>query len=189
MPKFLAFALILTLCLFAGCGSRTASSGPVPSACETLSKESVSSVQGEEVVDATEARSTTGDLTVTQCFYKLRTFSRSVNLEITSGPASSMDAYWNKRFRDRVPSEEEEEERERERESGKNSEDDKGPTGPQAVSGIGDEAFWVASQINGSLFVRRGSAVYRISIGGPEEATSRLDRATALANSFLNKKP
>ena len=180
---FLSFTLIC-------CRSQTASSIPLQSACEILSKDAVAAVQGEQVTDATDSKRTAGDLVVSQCFYKLPTFSKSVSLEITNGPDASIEAYWSKRFRDRKMSEEEEEEeRERELDAGKElTSEEKPPSGPEAVSGLGDEAFWTASQINGALFIRRGTAVYRVSLGGAEDSGAKLEKAQALANSFLNKK-
>ena len=177
---FAAVAAIASL----GCGPRTTS--PVAPACETLSKETVSQVQGEPVLEAKGSQATSGDISISQCFYKLPTFSKSVNLEITQGSAQAIDAYWNKRFRDRALSEEEEEELERDKKEGKAGESK--ASGPEPVSGFGDEAFWTASQINGSLFVRRGTVVYRIGLGGAEDSAAKLDKAKALANSFLNKK-
>ena len=185
----IALALVTT----AACRPAAINSVEVGNACEILSRDSVASVQGEQVLDVTPSRSTSGDLSIGQCFYKLPTYSRSVNLEVTSGPERSINDYWNKRFRDRAPTEEEEEERERQRESGKAVEEEKEKetersSGPQAVSGLGDEAFWVASQINGALFVRKGNAIYRVTLGGADDAAAKLERATTLSKSFLDKK-
>ena len=169
------------------CGQKA--SLPVASACDTLSRETVGQVQGEAVVDIKGSQATSGDISISQCFYKLPTFSKSVNLEVTQGSRDAIDAFWNKRFRDRGMSEEQEEELEREKKEGKTApETDQKQGNPQAVAGLGDEAFWTASQINGALFVRRGNAVYRINLGGAEDSASKLEKATALANSFVNKK-
>ena len=178
---------IFLIALLTGCRSKTA---PVLAACDLLTKESVSSIQGEQVVDATPNQSTSGELRVSQCFYKLPTYSRSVNLEVTSGQAPSIEDFWNKRFREHKVFEEEEEEMERAEKEGRSADIDKEKkaSGPEPVAGLGDEAFWVANQMNGSLFIKRGAAVYRIALGGPEDSTGRLAKATALARSFLDRK-
>lgn len=189
MPRssLTALVVIFAVSIF-GCGQKAAT--PVPLACDTLTRETVAQVQGEQVVDTKASQSGTGDLSVSQCFYQLPTFSKSVNLEVTQGTPAALEAYWDKRFRNRTMSEEEEEELERQQKEGKPAEDDaaKKPAGPQEVEGLGDEAFWIATQISGSLFIRRGSAVYRVNLGGADEPATKLEKAKALANSFLNKK-
>jgi hypothetical protein len=188
MKPFAFFLAVFILTALAGCKQQSITVQP---ACDTLTKESVSSVQGEQVIDATASQTSSGGLSISQCFYKLPTYSRSVNLEITTGPPNGIDEFWKKRFHEYRMSEEEEEELEREKEQGNKASpgaEEKKSSGPQPVSGLGDEAFWVASQINGALFVRKSNAIYRVTLGGPDGSSAKLERATALAKSFLDKK-
>ena len=67
-----------------------ARAGAVPKSatCALLSNEDVKAVQGEEPVDAQGSEHLAGMLSMSQCFYRLPTFSKSINLEVTRAAAS-----------------------------------------------------------------------------------------------------
>ena len=60
---------------------------------------------------------------------------------------------------------------------------------PQPVSGLGDEAFWVADRVTGALYVLHGDIFLRLSVGGVTDEEARLQRARALAESALRRLP
>jgi hypothetical protein len=179
-----------------------------------LSASDLRELQGEEPLDAQGSEHLASTLSTSQCFYRLPTFSKSVNLEVTrAAPGSTADAvreFWRGRFhaeafeareRERERKEEGEHKREeelkRERESGQVREgghDEKEEKGEgveesraRRVAGIGDEAYWYGSQTDGALFVLGKNAVVRIGLGGPEEQAVKIKKATALARKVLKQ--
>jgi hypothetical protein len=57
---------------------------------------------------------------------------------------------------------------------------------PERIRGIGDEAFWMGNKMAGALYVLKGGAYIRISIGGPMDAASK-QRAKALAQKATSR--
>ena len=80
--------------------------------------------------------------------------------------------------------EEREESGEREPEHGE-AEEPKRP--PKRVRGVGDEAFWVGNRLAGSLYVRKGSAVLRVSVGGAGTEEEKIEKSKALAKRALKR--
>ena len=159
-----------------------------------LTSAEIQNIQGEAVASTKPDKRTSGAFLISNCFYTLPTYSKSVSVELMR-PAAGSDAaaskdFWDKRFHSANP-EADEEEAER-AEAAKNSpssdreaEEEKERARPQAVSGLGDEAFWAGSQINGSLYIKRGSDIIRISIGGPDDQSVKIEKAKALGEHVL----
>src|SRR5256714_10018216 len=109
-----------------------ARAGAVPKSvtCALLSNEDVKAVQGEEPADAQGSEHLTGMLSMSQCFYRLPTFSKSINLEVTraapGAQSSAVSDFWRGSFGHPAPEErgkkrerKEEERGEREKEMGR----------------------------------------------------------------------
>jgi len=89
-----------------------------------------------------------------------------------------------------------EEEREREREgksergigseAGREEEEERLSV-PKPVKGVGQEAFWVGNGVIGGLYVLKGDAYIRISIGGAETEAARIEKTKTLARSALKR--
>lgn len=223
----LTLGLLLVACLACGSkgdGAKTQAS-PTPATqqspaeppprsatCQMLSAEDVREVQGEAPQDAQGSEHLVGGLSMSQCFYRLPTFSKSVNVEVIRGEADTEGAalkrFWRERFhpeaieareRERERAEERERELEREKERERASgqvrqgdHDEKEREGeeesrPQRVKGLGEEAYWSGNQITGALSVLTKSAIVRVSLGGPESRDEKIKRASALARKLLNK--
>ncbi len=58
---------------------------------------------------------------------------------------------------------------------------------PEPIAGLGDEAYWTGSQINGTLYVRKKDIIVRLSIGGAEDQPSKIKKARALAEHVLKR--
>jgi len=140
-------------------------------ACEVLTKRDVGAVQGEAFVDA-KLSSRAG---VSQCFYQLSTFTKSVSVDVILDRG---EEYWDQRF------ERDEEEKGKEREEEEEGEE-KHP--PLRVRGVGDEAFWAGGPLAGSLYVRKGDAVLRVSVGGPWSEQEKIVRSKRLASKALRR--
>jgi hypothetical protein len=230
-PKTLPLTLSLLLAACPACapkdgGANTRQATPTPAAqqspapppqqsatCRMLSAEDVREVQGEAPQDAQGSEHLAGGLSMSQCFYRVPTFSKSVNVEVVrAAEGSSADAlkqFWRQRFhpdavearereRERKEESEREHERElkRERESGqvregghkeKEKEGEEEESRPRRVAGLGEEAYWSGNQITAALSVLGKNAVVRISVGGPEGQDEKIKKASALARKLLKQ--
>src|SRR5215204_7317179 len=94
-----------------------AAATPLPrsATCALISDEEVREVQGEAPADAQGSEHSSGALSMSQCFYRLPSFAKSINLEVVragrDAPAGALKEYWRKRFHPEAV-----EKRERERE-------------------------------------------------------------------------
>src|ERR1700755_2776684 len=132
-PKTMTVTLALLLFACLACASKEGGArtqgAPTPAApeqspapppqsatCRMLSSEDLREVQGEEPQDAQGSEHLSGGLSMSQCFYRLPTFSKSVNLEVIRPAEGSTDdalkEFWRKSFH---PEAIEARERERER--------------------------------------------------------------------------
>ena len=191
-----------------------APAGAVPKSatCALLSNEEIKAVQGEEPSDAQGSEHLTGTLSMSQCFYRLPTFSKSINLEITrAAPGAQVAAvtdFWRGSFgraaveeREQKREKEERDEREREKESererasggvregghaeeSEHGDEDEGPR-PQRVAGIGDEAYWSGNPVSATLYVLKKETIIRLSLGGPEDQSVKIKKAKMLAQKVL----
>jgi hypothetical protein len=230
--------LTLLLCvLAAGCGSGGAAQNgnapppaatptPTPAAppaaaapplpksatCALITDEEMKAAQGEAPTDAQGSEHSAEGVSMSQCFYRLPTFARSVSLEVVSAPAGApagaLKEYWRKRFHpDAVEAREQlrrrveearlqrEEELKREREAGqeraggrrrKNREEEHWR--PERVAGLGDEAYWSGNLKMWTLSVLSRDRVVRVTLaGGPDARAENLKRATQLARGALKR--
>ncbi|MFL6256344.1 MAG: hypothetical protein ACJ74T_15170 [Pyrinomonadaceae bacterium] len=187
---------------------------PQSKTCALLSGEELKEVQGEAPTDAQGSEHATGSLSMSQCFFRLPTFSKSINLEVVraaeGAEAGALKEYWRKHFhpeaveaRERARELKEERERERDeelkraraagqvREGGHAEEEKEGDeeedSRPQRVPGLGEEAYLTGNSLNATLFVLKGDAVLRLSVGGAEERSVKLKKAAALAAQALRR--
>ena len=56
---------------------------------------------------------------------------------------------------------------------------------PQKIPGVGDDAYWTSSRVGGALYALKGNAYVRISIGGPSNQATKMNRSKALAQKAL----
>ena len=178
-------------------GSAAQPGGAGADACALLTSEDVRAVQGEPVKESKASRRSDGALAVSQCFFTTATFNKSVSLEVTRGGAGqSARKFWDARFekaREEGGKGEKERERERERErkerekkgEKKGGEEEEEGGLPTPVKGVGDEAYWASSHVNGILYVLKGDAFIRVSIGGADDSATRLKKSKALAQRAL----
>jgi len=120
-----------------------------------------------------------------------------------AGPdAMDPEEFWRERFhqvqehdgkdrdreRDKNKARERDKDRERERvadrKRGEVEEEEEGAP-PQKISGVGEEAYWVGNRIGGALYVLKGDAYLRISIGGPLDQTGKIRKSRILARKAL----
>jgi hypothetical protein len=171
--------------------------GPKIDSCKVLTSDELKSVLGESLKETKASDRADGGFNVSQCFYALPTFSKSVSLSITSSGTRDVREFWKETFH-REESAEKERERKGEKEKGgkeekdrrtetkeRRGEEEEEATPPQKVTGTDDESFWVGSPIGGALYVLKKNIFFRISIGGSDDQKTRLNKSKTLAMKVL----
>jgi hypothetical protein len=161
-------------------------------ACSLLTRREIEEVQGDRLVSQKGSEPGRERFAVSQCFYSLATFSRSISLEVTRrrpGDAESPRAQWKQMFAralDRAKRKEDEAESEGDggRERGRRA-----VARPRGVPGVGDEAFWDGFSVGGGFFVLKGDTYFRLSVGGPDRETVKLEKLKKLARKALARLP
>lgn len=144
-------------------------------ACALLTKEEIQAVQGEAFKETKPSQKSVSGLIVSQCYFELPTPVNSVVLTVTLKAPGGRDPSesWQETFhREKTP--------ERKKEEGEEKE-------PLKVEGIGDEAFWTGNRVGGALFVLKGNAYIRISVGGAGDQAAKIEKSKTLAASALKR--
>jgi hypothetical protein len=144
-------------------------------ACALLTKEEIQAVQGEPFKETKPSQKSGAGLIISQCYFELPTPVNSVVLTVTRKAEGGRDPSesWQETFhREKAP--------ERKKEEGEEKE-------PLKVEGIGDEAFWTGNRVGGALFVLKGNAYLRISVGGAGDQAAKIDKSKTLAASALKR--
>jgi hypothetical protein len=171
---------------------------PKIDACAMLNSKEIETVQGEPVKETKLSGQAGGGMQISQCFFTLPTFSNSISLLVAQkgdgADAKDPKEFWRETFQ-KGAEEEREREREREREKkdrdkdkktrGRGEEEEEEGTPPQKVSGVGNDAYWTGSRVGGALYVLKGNAYLRISIGGSGDQTSRINKSKTLAQKAI----
>lgn len=182
--------ILVLFCLlfaFAACDKReTAQSraGPEAStqalrdACDLLTKEEVQAVVGSLINETKTSSHPDQGLAMSHCFYTAAEFTRSVSLMTTRsdsrGPTKQTPKkFWQERFG-------------QEKASAREGEEEKRAAPPRKIDGLGDEAYWT-ERVSATLYVLKGDAFIRISVGGPDDEETKLNKSKALAGKVLGR--
>ena len=161
-------------------------------ACSLITRAEIASAQGEQITEARSSTVSRSRFNVSQCYYVAASTVKSVSLELTqradgqSGAASPRE-FWEERFeraarkKGRESEREEKGKRDADNRGGREREEEEEGSPPVRVTGVGDEAFWVGNRLIGALYVLKGDAIIRISIGGPEAENIKIEKMKALA--------
>jgi hypothetical protein len=171
--------------------SQVAMSKGTVNACALLASSELRLVQGEEPKESKPSTRVDNTLAVSQCFYWMPTYNKSISLEVTRSSSNksgqTIRQFWKERFPDSAVKEKE---NERERERGKDKEERESEgegQKPLKISGIGDEAFWTGSAMAGALYVLKGKSYLRLSIGGSEDRDAKIKKLKTLAQHALKR--
>jgi hypothetical protein len=150
-------------------------------ACALLTSDDIKAVQGEAARESKPARRGGTDFAVNSCFYTTPTFTKSVSLEVTQKGAStrSVREFWKANFAAAL--DKREQKNERRKKQGKPQAGE--PARP--VSGIGDEAYWISTNANSTLYAFKKDTLLRISIGGTDKEEERMKKIKTLAERAL----
>lgn len=171
---------------------------PKVDACAMLNSKEIETVQGEALKETKLSGQAGGGLQISQCFFTLPTFSNSISLLVAQkgdgADARDPKDFWRETFQ-KGSAEEKERERERGRDKkdrdkdkkagGRHEEEEEEATPPQKIAGVGDDAFWVGSRVGGALYVLKGNAYLRISIGGAGDQTNKINKSKTLAQKAI----
>jgi hypothetical protein len=172
-------------------------------ACSLITRAEIESAQGEQVTEARSTAVSHSRFAISQCYYTVATAVKSVSLELTqraSGQSGSTSPreFWEERFERAGREKERKGERERQgnvkREADKGvgrgeepEEEEEGGAPPVKVTGVGDEAYWVGNRKVGALYVLKDDSIIRISIGGAEAESVKIEKMKALAQLALKR--
>src|SRR2546425_2340448 len=164
-------------------------------ACALITNAEIEAVQGEPVRETKSSESPSSSFVMSQCFFRTATFAKSISLALaTPDPAKPSGLtpreYWQKQFHPPDQAEKEKDEpaagqakapketqEEREKELRK----------PRVIDGLGEEAYWTGSPITGALYVLKGDAFLRISVGGEKDESVRIKKAKTLAEKEIGR--
>lgn len=149
--------------------------------CSLLTSDEIKAVQGEAVLEAKPNRRTDSPFAVTQCFYMTPSFTKSVSIEVTRQGASSQSVhdFWKANF------ERAEDKREKKNERRKLKGKPLAGEPATPVKGIGDEAYWISTNANSTLYAFKKDTLLRISIGGTDNEEARMKKIKTLAQKAL----
>jgi hypothetical protein len=164
-----------------------AATKPKLDACALLTSKEIESVQGEALKETKLSGQATNGFSISQCFFSLPTFTNSVSLLVAQkgegAGASDPKEYWRDTFHeDKAKDKNKDKDRDRNKKGGEEEEEG---APPQKVTGVGDDAYWMGSRVGGALYVLKGNAYVRISIGGPANQPAKIKKTKALAQKVL----
>jgi len=156
--------------------------------CSLLEGADVKNIQGEQPKETQRSDREDAGFIVTQCYYSLPTSSSSVVLNVTtaseSAGARDPREFWKETFARKAEKKEPDEKREGRTKEGEGEER---AAPPQKISGLGEDAYWIASRVGGALYVLKKDLFFRISVGGPGDANAKLKKSKALAQRALKR--
>ena len=161
-------------------------------ACALLTSEEIKAVQGEEPKETKLAGQAGGGLSTSQCFFTLPTSGNSVSLVVVQkgagADAKDPEEFWSEKFHEQQRADGDKDrdragDREKEKSEAEGEEEE--GAAPERVSGVGKEAYWVGSRVGGALYVLKGNAYLRVSVGGPADQAGQIRKAKALAQEAL----
>ena len=156
---------------------------PRVDACALLTSKEIESVQGEAVKETKLTGQSTGGFSVSQCFFTLPTFTNSVSLLVAQkgegAGANDPKDFWRDTFHE-AKARKNDKDRDK-----KKGEENEPVVPPQKIPGVGDDAYWTSSRVGGALYALKGNAYVRISIGGPSNQATKMNRSKALAQKAL----
>ena len=167
--------------LFGGCGKVATKPETKVDACALLTGEEIEAVQGSRITESKKTERAEGGFRISQCYFAAEQTSQSVSLVVTqSDPDNPVRRtpkdYWKDTFTGHAVSKEREREGE-ERES----------TAPVKIEGVGDDAYWLGNRVGGALYAIKKKTFIRLSLGGPDDQTTKIDKSKTLARKALDR--
>jgi hypothetical protein len=176
--------------------------GPKVDACTLVSPEEVAAIQKVPITAAKPTEVPSGEFVLSQCYYPSSTPDMSVTLGVIQAdpqhpPRTAVSGYWHQVFDrfsgNKATGADEEEKKEqngtKKRDVGREEEKKERAVHPDKINGVGDEAYWAGSRFGGTLYLFKGEKMLRISVGGPGDQNSKLEKSKALAQKAVARLP
>jgi len=171
---------------------RAPKAAPTVNACLLLTSAELQAAVGEPLAEARPSTGPAGRIQTSECLFRTPTFAKSVSLTVArpgnATPTSALREFWRNQFHATREREEDTAGEHRERPSASEAELERGARRPRAVSGLGDDAFWVGSQISGALYVLEGDVFLRVSVGGIANESTRLAKSKMAASAAIRRR-
>ena len=153
--------------------------------CQLLTVKDIQNAQGERFSGTRQTAKQSGGFRLLECFYSTPTPTKSVSLAVavTDAPKTASSAGPRAFSKQRFHSAANENDTDEVRPSGEKEE--RRP--PLAVSGVGEEAYWMGNRMAGALYVLSGEHFVRISLGGGESEEIKRRKSVVLAKVVLAK--
>jgi hypothetical protein len=164
--------------------------------CSLITNEEVGAIQHATITDVKSSAGVSGGMLMSQCYYNAREPNMSVSLAVIEHnpqDASAPDArsYWAETFR-RFTGDESDEKKpgeKKEKRGGVEQKEKEKRVPPKRLDGIGEEAYWSGSRFGGALYVLAKDAIVRISVGGPDNEQTKIEKSKNLAQKALSRLP
>ena len=158
-------------------------------ACALLTRAEIEAIQGERVEETKSTVQPGGGLFTTQCVFRTPTLSKSVSVTLTASDPAHPGALtarqlWEKQFH---ALESENDEKSAAEKNGKKGGPEHESGKPRPVSGLGEEAYWVASPFASALYVLKGEMFLRVSVGSAGQESERMEKSKTLARTALKR--
>ena len=157
-------------------------------ACSLTSQAEIATVQRVQVQSAQPSSHKQGDLVVTQCYYPAVSSDGRANLSVylqiirpdsSSTRRDALKEFW----KDQLDRESKAQKRV---ENAEEQELEKRIKPPVPISGLGDEAFWLAGRRGGALYVLKHDSILRVTVGDAD-VTAQMEKSKALAQKILKR--
>lgn len=161
-------------------------------ACALIADEEMISVQKDQIKKKTNSSKVSGALLVSQCFYEMNDYPKSISFQITQPSANAavkadIREIWEKQYK-REPEADNDREEEQERDKDKKDSGKKETESSRLnVPNLGDEALHVGNRLSESLYVLKGNNILRIGIGGTDNEKVRFEKLKKLAEYALKR--
>jgi len=162
----------------AGGASATSAGSDV---CALIEKSEIESVQGQPVQSVTPSSRTLGALLISQCYYNVFSADGSKNLSVhlqiirsaaKNSGRNEVREFWREKLKGEKEQAGEEGEEAGERLS---------------IQGLGEEAFWIGNSITGAIYALKDDKIVRVSVGGPGDDKTKIEKSKQLAQKSLQR--
>jgi len=58
---------------------------------------------------------------------------------------------------------------------------------PEKIEGLGDDAYWLGNRVGGALYAMKNKTFIRLSLGGPDDQKTKIDKSKTLARKALDR--
>ena len=181
--KGLRYSLSVVLCLI-GCNRNALTPVTKIDACALLTRAEIQAVQGSAITDTKTTEHSDAGLRMSQCYFSAEQSSKSVSLVVAQTDSDhptnrTPKDYWKETFTPGVV-----EEKEREGDAKEKEDESKKPV---KIAGVGEDAYWSGDRMGGALYAIKKNVFVRISLGGPDDQKTKIEKSKTLAQEALDR--